>query len=193
MKLFKQFFTYNNMKKEDKGFLDIIIRYLILVGISIVGIGIFYKLFLPITLYPSYWAIDLFYSPILYGDTIFVGIESIQIIGACVAGSAYLFLLILNLATPKVKAMTRLKLTLFSFGTFLLINLLRIILLSYMFLGNSGNFEFFHELFWYLGSTLFVVVIWFVGVNHYKIYEIPFYSDLKFMAKKSVFGKYFKK
>lgn len=177
------------MKRNNKRFLGIIIRYLLLLAISAIGIKIFYYLFLPITIYPSYWAIDLFYSPILYGDTIFIGKESIQIIGACVAGSAYLFLLVLNLATPKIKINQRLKLILFSFGSFLLINLLRIILLSYLFLGRIDNFEFFHELFWYAGSTLFVVGIWFIGIRKYKIYEIPFYSDLKFMISESIFGK----
>lgn len=174
--------------KDNSRFVDIVIRYLVLVGISAVGIKVFYYLFLPLTLYPSYWAVDLFYSPILFGDTIFVGREAIQIIGACVAGSAYLFLLMLNLATPHIKIVKRIKLIFFTFLTFLLINLFRIILLSYMFLDEFSNFAFFHEMFWYLGSTLFVVAIWFVGVRHYNVVDIPFYSDLKFMISKSIFG-----
>ena len=181
------------MKNDDKKFLDIVIRYAILIVVSAIGVKIFHTLFFPLTIYPSYWAIDLLYSPILFGDTIFVGREAIQIIGACIAGSAYMFLLILNLATPKIKAKTRIKLGLFSFGIFFLVNLFRIILLSYMFLEDFNNFEFFHEMFWYMGSTLFVVIIWFAGIKKYKAHKIPFYSDLKFMAKKSIFGKYIKK
>jgi len=181
------------MKKDDKKFLDIVIRYLLLIGLSAIGIKVFYYLFFPLTIYPSYWAIDLFYSPIMSGDKIFIGKETIEIIGACVAGSAYLFLLMLNFATPKIKLKKRFKLILFGFGAFLTINLIRIILLSYLFLEKFSEFDLFHKLFWYAGSTIFVVLIWFIGIRKYKIYEIPFYSDLKFMIKKSIFKKYCKK
>jgi len=181
------------MKSDNKRFLDIVLRYLFLVLVSLIGIKLFHYLFFPLTIYPSYWALNIFYSPILLGDKIFIGTETIEIIGACVAGSAYLFLLMLNFATPKIKMEKRLKLILFSFGTFLIINLIRIILLAHLFLDKFSSFEFFHQMFWYLGSTVFVVGIWFFGVLHYKIYEIPFYSDLKFMISRSLFKKYFKK
>ena len=37
------------------------------------------------------------------------------------------------------------------------------------------------EVLWYLGSTLFVIGIWFIEVKLFKIKEIPIYSDIKFL------------
>lgn len=181
------------MKRDDKNFLDIGIRYVALLFLSIFGVGIFYKLFLKLTIYPTYWMLNLFYLPVLGVDTIYIGYKTIEIIGACIAGSAYLFLLILNLSTSDIEIKKRLKLVVFSFGIFFLVNLFRIILLSFLYLEGVSNFDLYHELFWYLGSTIFVVAIWFSGLIKYKIYKRPFYDDLKFMISKSIFKKYFSK
>ena len=68
---------------------------------------------------------------------------------------------------------------LFTFLSLLVLNILRIFFLSLVFVLGASLFDITHELFWYLGSTIFVVGIWFAGVKIFKVKEIPFYSDLK--------------
>lgn len=177
------------MKKESKKFIKIIIRYLFLALIAIPGFDLFYFVFLPLTEYPVFYLINLFYEPTILSNIIFIADKSIEIVGACVAGSAYYFLFILNLATPNIKTLKRLKMLFFACLIFLGINILRIFVLSVMYINDSQFFDFTHKLFWYLGSTIFIVVIWFVQVKKNKIRSIPFYSDLKFIYGKSSFKK----
>lgn len=177
------------MEKDTKKFLDIVLRYFILAFIAILGFDIFYYIFLPLTEYPVFWMLDLFYEPILNGQMIIIGNNIIEIIGACVAGSAYFFLLILNLSTPNVKFGKRINMLGFAFLAFLIFNIIRIFGLSLMYLNNSPLFDFTHKLFWYLGSTLLVVFIWFIEVKLFGIRKIPFYSDLKYMYKQSSLKK----
>lgn len=177
------------MKKESKKFLIIILRYLILALIAIPGFDFFYMIFLPLTKFPVFYLLSLFYDPVVLGNSIFIFDKSIEIVGACVAGSAYYFLLILNLSTPNIKRLNRIRMIFAGFLVFLLINIIRIFLLSVMYLNDSQFFDFTHKLFWYLGSTLFIVIIWFVQVKKNKIRSIPFYSDLKYIYGKSSFKK----
>ncbi len=110
---------------------------------------------------------------------------TVEIIEACVAGSAYYLILIFNLALPKIKLHKRLKMISFAFIVLLFINILRIFSLSLMFAGDFYLFDMAHKLFWYLGSIIFVVGIWFAEVKLFKIKEIPIYSDIKLLYKKS--------
>ena len=151
------------MKNKDQT-LGTIIRYLILVIVAIPGFIYLYYIFSPLTLYPVYFLLNLIYScTSLSGNIITLkGMFLIEIIGACIAGSAYYFLLILNLSIPNIKWKKRLVMVGFAFGTFLIINILRIFLLSIMYVSESSFFDVTHKVFWYLGSTLFVVLIWFI-------------------------------
>jgi len=72
---------------------------------------------------------------------------------------------------------------LFSFLTFLIVNILRIFFLSIMAISGSNFFDLTHAIFWYGLSTLFVVVIWFTEVKIFRIKTIPFYSDIKFLLR----------
>ena len=173
------------MKKSANNFFDIIIRYFILILVALPNLYIFYAIFTPITLYLVYFLFWIFFEPTIFGNIIFVKFFKIELIGACVAGAAYYLLFILNLSTPGIKPNKRIKMILFSFLTFLIINVLRIFLLSLMFFSGSSLFDITHQVFWYLGSTLFVVLIWFAEVKLFRIKEIPFYSDLKYLLKKS--------
>ncbi len=178
------------MDKGDKNnFLRIIGRYAILVLIALPGFNFFYYIFSPLTIYPVYGLLNLFYDVNLVGTEIFIGIQPVDIIGACIAGAAYYFLLILNLSTQGIGINKRLKILAFSWGIFLIINILRIFSLSIMYVNGSPLFDLTHKLFWYLGSTVFVVVIWFLAVKLFNIKKIPFYSDIKTLYGKSVFGK----
>ena len=167
----------------------LIFRYLLLVLVAMIGFKIFYFIFLPLTIYPLYFLFKIFLEINLVGNVFFIGNLSIGIIGACVAGSAYSLLFILNLSIPNVKISKRLKMIGFSFGIFFLINILRIFVLSLMYVTDSSWFEIAHKLFWYLGSTLFVILIWFWEVYLFKIKSVPIYTDLKHLYLKSYFGK----
>jgi exosortase/archaeosortase family protein len=169
------------MKEDHKKIRNMFLRYFILLLIAVPGLDLFYFLFLPLTKYPVFFGLKLFYEPVLLQNVIFVGRYTIEIVGACIAGSAYYFLLILNLSTARIDLKTRLKLVLTTFGAFFLINLVRIYVLSIMYLEGSPMFDATHKLFWYFGSTVFVVLIWFFGTYYFKVNAIPFYTDLKYM------------
>lgn len=174
------------MKKVSKQFLDILIRYTILVLVAIPNLWIFYFIFTPLTVYPVYFLLNLFFKASLSGNVInIINIISIEMIAACIAGSAYYLLLILNLSTPKLNLKKRLNIIAFTFFFFLIINILRVFLLSLMAISGSPWFDITHKIFWYTGSIIFVIGIWFAGVKLFRIREIPFYSDIRFLYKKS--------
>ncbi len=174
--------------KGDRGkYLGIFLRYLILILVAIPNLFIFYLVFTPLTVYPVYYAIQKFLDVALVGNILIVeGNIAIEIIRACVAGAAYYFLLILNLSTPGINLGKRAKMILFAFLSLLVLNIARILLLAWLFLGGFSPlvFDTAHNLFWYSLSTVFVVLIWFAEVRIFKIKEIPIYSDLKFLYKK---------
>ena len=174
------------MKKELKHkFYSIIIRYALLVLVALPNFWIFYFIFTPLTIYPVYLIFRLFSEVTLSGSTIFFinSIYSIDIISACIAGSAYYLLLILNLSIPNIKLNKRIRMISLSFAIFLIANILRIALLSKMYFLNFNWFDITHKLSWYFGSIILVILIWFFEVKIFKIKGIPFYSDLKFISK----------
>ncbi len=169
------------MKKGLNYIIDITLRYAILIFVGILSVKIFYLLITPITIYPVYSLLNLFFNTAYLGDILFVNTIPIEIIGPCIAGSAYYLLLILNLSTPKIKLKKRLLLLGFSFASLLIVNVLRIFLLASLFISGASFFDMAHKAFWYAGSVLFVVGIWFLSVRLFKIKEIPLYSDFRFL------------
>lgn len=167
------------MEKRVSYLLDIISRYSILIIVGALGTGVFYWLFTVLTLYPTYFLLRFFFSTYLVGSNlILVNGLPIEIIGACVAGSAYYLLLILNLSTREIEIKKRIGLLLFSCFSFLFINILRIFFLSILYVDGFSFFDITHKLLWYAGSIVFVVGIWFLGVRIFKIKKVPFYSDI---------------
>lgn len=161
----------------------IIIRYTTLVILGILGnLAIFYIFLTPITAYPVWFILNLFYDVILIDNVLLVQDYAIELIPACIAAAAYYLLLILNLSTPMDKK-TRLYSLIYSLLALLIINILRIVLLSTMFLNNMSYFDFTHKLFWNALSTIIVVAIWFSAVKIYKIKAIPIYTDIIFLKK----------
>ena len=177
------------MKKSTRSISDIVLRYFILVLVAIPNLWLFYQIFTPLTAYPVYWLLGLFYdASILNNDIILINqAVSIKLIEACIAGSAYYLLLILNLSTPGIKAKKRIKILLMAFASFLIVNILRIFILSLIAVSGSsfilGLFDITHRIFWYALSTIFVVAIWFAAVRLFRIKDMPFYSDIKFLYK----------
>lgn len=170
------------MKKED--FLtEVIVRYFLLLAIGIFGIKFIYYLVSPLTIYPIYLILNLFYDVNLSLNTISINNLNIELIEACIAVSAYYLLFILNISTPNINMKSRLKILLLSFGIFLTVNIFRILLFSVFFINGFSWFDFAHELSWYFLSVFFVVGIWFYCVKIFKIKSIPIYSDLKMIYK----------
>ena len=121
-------------KKDTKNFFDILIRYLILVVVALPGLWIFYFVFTSLTIYPIYFFLGLFFDVTLLGNILIINNEiPIEFIKACIAGSAYYLLLILNLSTPKIDLKKRVKMILLSFASLLFVNILRIVLLIFLF------------------------------------------------------------
>ncbi len=172
--------------KQGKKFLDIITRYLLLALFSLGGLGIFYFVFTPLTLYPVFFILGFFYTASIQGTTVYVNSTAIEIINACVAGSAYYLLLIFNLSTPGIRKRERVVMILSSFLIFLLANIARIVVLSAMYISGTPFFDITHKLLWYLGSTILVVGIWFYQAKSHKVKAIPAYSDLKFLHDNSI-------
>ena len=175
------------MKKNEKDILNTFVRYIILILVAIPNLWIFYKVFAPLTVYPVYFLLKTFFSATLFPDRIILigNTISIELIDACIAGSAYYLLLILNLSVPKIKISRRIYMIFFAFLSFLLVNVVRIFLLGTLAVYKSPLLVLAHMLFWYLLSTIFIVAIWFAEVKIFKVKEIPIYSDVKFLYKNS--------
>jgi exosortase/archaeosortase family protein len=177
------------MKKDSKEVSGLIIRYGLILLTAISSFWIFYFIFTPLTVYPVYFILNLFFDSSLIGTTIMMKSFSIELINSCIAGSAYFLLWALNLSVPNIKTKKRLLMLGFAFLSFLIINILRIFILSLIFISGSSWFDITHKLFWYLLSFVFVIGIWFIEIKFFKIKEIPFYSDLKSLYKKSLLRK----
>ncbi len=177
------------MKKIPRQIINIFFRYFILIILALPNFWIFYLIFTPLTIYPVYFLLNVFFDASLKQNIISIKGLPIELIQACIAGAAYYLLLILNLSTPKIKLKQRIRMIIFSFSFLLILNILRIFFLSLIFLSGNSFFNIAHKLFWYLGSTVFVVGIWFIEVKIFKIKEIPIYSDIKFLYKNSLLRK----
>ncbi len=161
-------------------------------------ISIFYFIFTPLTVYSSFFILSKVMEEVrLVPEVIsFVNPATViffkgyfaRIIPACVAGSAYYLLLILNLSTPMSYG-KRAKTLAFSLILFFLLNVARIAVFAVLVPQGYAYFDLAHELTWYIGSTFMVVVIWFLSVFIFKISEIPLYSDLKILYEEAVYQR----
>lgn len=169
----------NQKKSENKHIYSLIIRYLLLVASAYSNLAIFYIIFSPLTIYPVFFLLSLFFNASLSSNIISIANFNIYLIDACIAGSAYYLLLILNLSTPNIKK--RISAILFSFASFLIINILRIFIFSILFVNSFSLFFPLHLFFWYFLSIVIVVIIWFAEVRLFKIKNIPFFTDISFL------------
>lgn len=161
----------------------IFLRYLILLALALFNLYLIRALFTPLTIYPVLFILKIFYSPVIIkGNTIIFNSHAISLVSACIAGSAYYLLLLLNLSTP-MSLKTRLRSISFVLLVFLSFNILRILFFFVLFLKDFSYFDITHRIFWYFGSTILVIAIWFFNVYLFKIKEIPVYSDVRFLLK----------
>ncbi len=131
----------------EKSLFSITLRYFLLLILGLGNLFIFYLIFTPLTVYPVFWLIvssnqatllqgtytsvcELLEGTFLeslacINTTIFFKDYFASIIPACIAGSAYYLLLILNLSTP-MGLKTRIKSLSFILILFLILNIARI-------------------------------------------------------------------
>jgi exosortase/archaeosortase family protein len=147
------------------------------------ALPIIYKILTPLTIKSTGFLLKIFYQVSILGDIIVIFPDTVmQIIAPCVAGSAYLLLLILNLTLP-MKLKTRVYSILFSIILLFILNTMRILVLAVLLVNNSQFFSFTHKLFWYVLSTVFVVGIWLFTAFLFRIKQIPVYSDIKYLIR----------
>lgn len=170
------------------------IRYFILLALVILLLlpfsnPIIYRILTPLTIYPAIILLKIFVTVFLITNPetltpvlILGGRTLIEIVPACIAGAAYILILILNLSVP-MKIKNRITALLSSFIILLIFNILRIFAFSLLYHNLVPYIDLTHRIFWYIISTIFIIGIWFLMVKLYKIKEIPFYSDIKFMLK----------
>ena len=162
---------------------SLFIRYFLLILLGLGNFYIFYLIFTPLTLYATLIILNIFSTSFLVSSTsiFFNGLE-ISLIKACIAGSAYYLLTILNLATP-MKDKTRVYSLLFLLGAFFFLNTIRIVIFSFLASTNFYYFDVAHQISWHLGSTFLVLAIWIINIKMFKIKEIPFYTDWRKLIK----------
>jgi len=167
------------MKKKEA--YEIFFRYLIIL-ISGIFISVFYYIFAPITIGAVYLILKIIYpSALLSGNMIVLGSHSISLIRACIAGAAYYLLFILAMSVP-LDYLKRIKSIIFLFFSFLAINVIRIAIFAILFVGNFQQLSFAHLLFWYAGSTILIICLWFVNTKIFRLKAIPFITDIKKMS-----------
>jgi len=167
--------------KFKKRILESAFRYGIAVVVGLF-ISIFYLIFTPLTMLFLSSMLKLLFSIKVFSNFIFYNGIAIEIIPACIGGSAYYLLFLLNILTPQIKSRTRLYAFIFSAALFFIFNLLRLFILVSLEFSNINTY-FYHKLFWYLGSTLFVFFIWIASIKIFKIKEIPVVSDFIWLIK----------
>lgn len=155
-------------------------RYLLILVLGL-NIGVFYFLFTLPTIYFSKFLISIFQPARIIDNFIVLQSSSIEIISACIGGSAFFLLSILILAVPNINFSKRLNLIGVSFLSLFLFNCLRIVSMS--FFVNYAYFDVIHLFFWRVLSTIFVIVLWFTIAYVFKIKGIPIYTDIKFLVK----------
>ena len=167
-----------------KKYLLIILRYLFLLILGL-NLQVIYTIFTPLTTYPVFWLLKLLYSPVfLFKSTLLFDNSAIILIPACIAAAAYYLLTILSLTTP-MQLQKRIKSISFLFISFLIINILRIFFFSLLYNSGSKYFDSAHIIAWHLGSTLLLLILWFVNVKIFNIKEIPLYSDFSSIYRKT--------
>ena len=172
------------MNKKEVYF--VFFRYILLILLGIPNLYLFYLVFTPLTVHPTFFILNLI-DPSSYivpaaTNTIFFKGYFASLIPACIAGAAYYLLLILNLTTP-MSVKTRVKSILFLFASFLVLNLIRISIFAVLLTRGYQYFDLTHTATWYFGSTIMVILIWFINVLIFRIREIPIYTDIRNITK----------
>jgi len=167
------------MDNQSRKIIDLFARYFIILSVGLGNLYLFYKFLTPLTMRAVVAILDIFSNPLVTGNTIFFKRVVIEIVPACVAGSAFYLLFLLVVSTADLNVKKRLLVLLTSVVVLFILNILRLVLLVPI--TSTPYFDAVHWVFWHLVSTVFVVAIWISMVYLYKIKTIPVYSDIKFL------------
>jgi len=167
---------------DKKEVWELVLRYGLLLVLGVPNLFLFYFIFTPLTTYPVFAILKLIDpSAALISLTnpsiSFNGIIA-TLVPACIAGAAYYFLMVLNLSTP-MPIKKRIWSLVFLFGSFLVLNIIRIVIFANLYANDVPGTSFTHTATWYFGSTLLLLVIWFSNVHLFRIKHIPLYSDIR--------------
>ncbi len=159
---------------------EMLVRYAVLIVLGLFDLAVFYAIFTPLTVYPVFKILSTIDETtfLLAPNIISLKDFYFELVPACIAGAAYYFLCILNLTTP-MPLKKRVKSLGFLLGAFLGVNILRILIFIWLAVVGFQYFDVTHRFVWYVGSTIFVVALWFMQVWLFKIKKIPVYSDLR--------------
>jgi len=166
-------------RKDNLKLVLLFSRYLFLILIALGNLYVFYAVLTLLTAGIVYFFIKILSSSpvILSGSTLLFQTHAVELVEACIAGSAYYLLLILNFTTP-MNLRKRVYSIIFSMLTFFIINAIRIVIFTLLINSNFVYFNAMHLVFWYVLSILVVAGIWIATIKIYKIKDIPIYSDL---------------
>lgn len=159
---------------------DLFARYAVIILAGLGNLYIFYKILTPLTVETLNILFKTFgENPLVVSNVIFLKTVTLELIPACIAGSAFYLLLILNFATPNLGLSKRLKILLESFIILFILNIIRILFLVSIW--DQIYFETIHLIFWHFVSTIFVVGIWVHLLKKYNIREIAIYTDMLYL------------
>ena len=169
---------------------NLIVRVIIAIVVTSVY-NFFYNIFTPATVYGSWILLKLFgYSGSIIGNVMTIRNANFIFIEACIALAAYYLLFLLVIFTKDLSLKQSIKLLVIGSGLILIMNVIRIDLLIILFLeAGKMYFDFIHMVFWKFIAGIYVALVWIFLSKRFKIKTIPFYSDLKELYGKSIFGK----
>ena len=153
------------------------VRYFV---VFIVGLGDLFLLTLflsPATVGVVYWILKMFGEVIFESGVFYFNGFDFEIIGACIATSAYYLLFLLVMITQKIELKKRLLMLGCGFLSLFLLNVSRILIMISLYW--SSVFADVHWWLWHIFSIIFVVGIWFLMVKIFRIKSTPFWDDFQ--------------
>lgn len=157
------------------------------IGIAIIlaaAFDWFYVVLSPLTLYPSYWILNLYSDATLTGSKIITSNYYLNFVDACIAAAAYFLLALLVLFTDKIRFRERVYMFLLGSLMILSFNIIRIEILFYVLLNYGSNiFQSIHLIFWKFLSTIFVFLTWIFLIKKFRVKAVPVLSDYKRILK----------
>src|SRR3989338_3173367 len=159
--------------------LELSARYLVLILLGLFNLYLFYKVFTPLTVYTVFLILKVLFGAELIASTKISSLGiTISLVEACIAGAAYYFLTILNFTTH-MSIKKRIKGLTFLYSSFLILNIIRIVVFTYLYSIGFTYTDPLHNGVWYFGSTFLLVLVWFVNIRIFHIKSIPIYTDLR--------------
>lgn len=147
-----------------------------------IPVELFEFIFKPLTIYSIYYILSLFTQPKIFEDSILIGNTSLLFSSACIAGVAYFLLMLLIIFTKDLKFINRIYCFLIGSILILAMNIIRIIILTFILINYGTNlFDLVHLFFWSIVSGVYVAFVWIFLVYIFKIKSIPIYDDLKYL------------